>query len=134
MIQLQRADPEAVNRARAKVRELGSALVAYSGGVGSSLLLMLALEELPGRGVAVLASPPASREAEQAEARELARRLGAELVEVDTSEVELEAYVRNNPDRCFHCKEELFDTLEPVRDRLGLATLAHGASADAGVE
>ena len=105
-------------------------LIAYSGGVDSSLLLKLALEELPGRAVAVLASSPAYSEAEQAEARELARRLGAELVEVDTSEVELEAYVRNNPDRCFHCKEELFDTLEPVRARLGLATLAYGATAD----
>ena len=130
MIQLQRADPAALDRARAKVRELGSALIAYSGGVDSSLLLKLALEELPGRAVAVLASSPAYPEAEQAEARELARRLGAELVEVDTSEVELEAYARNNPDRCFHCKEELFDTLEPVRARLGLATLAYGATAD----
>ena len=130
MIQLQRADPEAIDRARLKVRELGSALIAYSGGVDSSLLLKLALEELPGRVVAVLASSPAYPEAEQAEARELARRLGAELVEVDTSEVELEAYLRNNPDRCFHCKEELFDTLEPVRERLGLATLAYGATAD----
>jgi uncharacterized protein len=130
MIQLLRADPEAVARARLKVRELGSALVAYSGGVDSSLLLKLALEELPGRVVAVLASSPAYPAAEQAEARSLARRLGAELVEVDTSEVELEAYVRNNPDRCFHCKEELFDTLEPVRERLGLATLAYGATAD----
>ena len=130
MIQLLRGDPEAVARARLKVRELGSALVAYSGGVDSSLLLKLALEELPGRVVAVLASSPAYPAAEQAEARSLAQRLGAELVEVDTSEVELEAYVRNNPDRCFHCKEELFDTLEPVRERLGLATLTYGATAD----
>jgi uncharacterized protein len=130
MIQLQRADPEALDRARTKVRELGSALIAYSGGVDSTLLLKLALEELPGRAVAVLASSPAYPEAEQAEARELARRLGAQLVEVDTSEVELEAYVRNHPDRCFHCKEELFDTLEPVRERLALATLAYGATAD----
>jgi uncharacterized protein len=130
MIQLQRSDPDAIDRARAMVRELGSALIAYSGGVDSTLLLKLALEELPGRVVAVLASSPAYPEAEQAEARELAGGLGAELVEVDTSEVELEAYVRNHPDRCFHCKEELFDTLEPVRERLGLATLAYGATAD----
>ena len=47
MIQLQRADPEALGRARDKVRGLGSALIAYSGGVDSSLLLKLALEELP---------------------------------------------------------------------------------------
>src|SRR5258708_28052115 len=128
MIQLLRGDPEAVARARLKVREMGSALGAYSGGVDSSLLLKLALEELPGRVVAVLASSPAYPAAEQAEARSLAQRLGAELVEVDTSEVELEAYVRNNPDRCFHCKEELFDTLEPVRERLALATPPYCAS------
>jgi uncharacterized protein len=130
MIQLQRSDPDAIDRARAMVRELGSALIAYSGGVDSTLLLKLALEELPGRVVAVLASSPAYPEAEQAEARELAGGLGAELVEVDTSEVELEAYVRNHPDRCFHCKEELFETLEPVRAELGLAHLAYGATAD----
>jgi pyridinium-3,5-biscarboxylic acid mononucleotide sulfurtransferase len=130
MIQLKRSDPEALGRARARVRDLGSVLIAYSGGVDSSLLLKLALEELPGCVVAVLASSPAYPEAEQAEARELARRLGAELVEVDTSEVELEAYQRNNPDRCFHCKEELFDTLEPVRERLGLGAIAYGATAD----
>jgi pyridinium-3,5-biscarboxylic acid mononucleotide sulfurtransferase len=130
VIQLQRVNPGSLDRARAIVRGMGSVLVAYSGGVDSTLLLKLALDELPGRSVAVLASSPAYPESEQEEARVLARQLAARLIEVDTSEVELEAYVRNNPDRCFHCKEELFDTLEPVRERLGLATLAYGATAD----
>ena len=105
-------------------------LVAYSGGVDSSLLLKLALEELPGNAVAVLASSPAYPESEQEEARALARDLGAELLEVTTSEVLLDAYSRNHPDRCFHCKEELFDTLEPLREKRGLAHLAYGATAD----
>ncbi|MBO0684258.1 MAG: ATP-dependent sacrificial sulfur transferase LarE [Candidatus Dormibacteraeota bacterium] len=131
MIQLDRIDDSVLQRAQEIVGSLDSVLVAYSGGVDSSLLLKLALDALgPERAVAALASSPAYPEAEQAEARSLARRLGARLVEVDTRELELEAYRRNAPDRCFHCKEELFETLEPVRKQLGLAHLAYGATAD----
>ncbi len=130
MIQLDRHDPTRLDSARGIVRELGSVLVAYSGGVDSTLLLRLALDELGDRAVAALASSPAYPESEQEEARVLARRLGARLVEVNTGEVEFEAYARNNPDRCFHCKEELFDTLEPIRRDLGLTHLAYGATAD----
>jgi len=130
MIQLDRHDASKLESARAIVRELSSVLIAYSGGVDSSLLLKLALDELGERAVAVLASSAAYPESEQEEARILARQLGARLVEVATNEVELEAYTRNNPDRCFHCKEELFETLEPVRRDLGLDLIAYGATAD----
>src|SRR5215472_137292 len=116
--------------ARRIVRGLGSVLIAYSGGVDSTLLLRLAMDELGDRAVAVLASSPAYPESEQRQARDLAREMGVRLVEVNTNEVELEEYVRNNPDRCFHCKEELFDTVEPVQRQLGLAHLAYGATAD----
>ncbi len=130
MIQLDSYDAGKLDRARALVRGLGSVLVAYSGGVDSTLLLKLALDELGPLAVAVLASSPAYPESEQHQAREIARGLGARLVEVDTHELELEAYIRNNPDRCFHCKEELFETLEPVRRELRLEHLAYGATAD----
>jgi uncharacterized protein len=130
MIQLDRFDSTKLDRARAIVRDLGSVLVAYSGGVDSTLLLKLAHDELGERAVAVLASSPAYPEAEQEEARATAARLGARLVEVTTHELELEAYTRNHPDRCFHCKEELFETLEPVRSELKLEHLAYGATAD----
>jgi len=130
MIQLDRLDSGKLDRARGIVRGLGSVLVAYSGGVDSTLLLKLALDELGGRAVAVLASSPAYPEAEQEQARQTAHALGARLVEVDTHELELEAYTRNHPDRCFHCKEELFETLEPVRRDLDLEHLAYGATAD----
>src|SRR5438093_47188 len=130
MIQLDRYDSGKLDRARAIVRDLDSVLVAFSGGVDSTLLLKLALDQRADRAVAVLASSPAYPESEQKEARAMARSLGARLVEVDTHELELEAYTRNNPDRCFHCKEELFETLEPIRVELGLQHLAYGATAD----
>src|SRR4029077_20356168 len=130
MIQLDRHDSTRLEKARGIVRDLGSVLVAYSGGVDSSLLLRLALDELGEHAVAVLASSPAYPESEQEQARGLARMLNARLVEVTTNEVELEAYQRNHPDRCFHCKEELCDPLEPIQRDLGLAHLAYGATAD----
>jgi uncharacterized protein len=131
MIQLDRHDPGRLDRARAIIRSLGSVLVAYSGGVDSTLLLRLALDELgPEQAVGALASSPAYPEEEQEQARLVARSLGARLVEVETREVELDAYRRNLPDRCFHCKEELFETLAPIQGALGLAHLAYGATAD----
>ena len=130
MIQLDTFEPGRLQGARDIVRGLGSVLVAYSGGVDSTLLLRLAMDELGGGAVAVLANSPAYPESEQSAARALAHALGARLVEVTTGEVELEEYARNNPDRCFHCKEELFDVLEPLRRELRLDHLAYGATAD----
>src|SRR5437763_17204945 len=132
MIQLDAFDANRLKTAREIVRGLGSVLVAYSGGVDSTLLLKLAMDELGEGAVAVLASSPAYPESEQQEARSLAGSMGARLVEVNTNEVELEAYARNKPDRCFHCNEELFDTLAPVQTKLGLKHRAYRATADDG--
>src|SRR3989442_13603795 len=134
MIQLDRHDASKLEDARSIVLGLSSVLVAFSGGVDSSVVLRLALDELRERAVAVLASSPAYPEAEQQEARSLAALMGARLVEVTTNEVELDAYRRNNPDRCFHCKGELLETLEPVTHDLRLSHIAYGATAATGAD
>jgi len=88
VIQLDSFDATRLRDARDIVRDLGSVLVAYSGGVDSTLLLRLAMDELGDGAVAVLASSPAYPESEQSAARELAASMGARLVEVTTDEVE----------------------------------------------
>src|SRR5260370_41159926 len=102
MIQLDSFDATRLKSARDIVRDLGSVLVAYSGGVDSTLLLKLAMDELGGGAVAVLASSPAYPESAQAAARSLARSMGMRLVEANTTETQLQAFARNNPDCCFH--------------------------------
>src|SRR5436309_16119311 len=102
MIQLDSFDAIRLDGARRLVRDLGSVLVAYSGGVDATLLLRLAMDELREGAVAVLASSAAYPESEQSAARELARPMGARLVHVTTGGGEREADARNHPDPCFH--------------------------------
>jgi uncharacterized protein len=106
--------------------------VAFSGGVDSSLLLALAVRALGvGRVVAVLGVSPSLAADERRGAHDVAAHLGVPLVEVATHEGDNPAYRRNGPDRCFHCKDELFTRIsDEVADRFGLAAVAYGENAD----
>ncbi|MBA3823456.1 MAG: ATP-dependent sacrificial sulfur transferase LarE [Ktedonobacterales bacterium] len=117
-------------RLRATVQALGSVLVAYSGGVDSALLLKVAHDELGDQALGALAISPAYDDEETAAALAVAAGMGISVVTVATHEMENPAYVANGPDRCFHCKDELFDRLAPLAAARGLAHIAYGVNRD----
>ena len=115
---------------RETVRSLGSVLVCFSGGIDSALVLAVARKELGDRAVALTAVSPSLPLSERGDAERIARELGARHVFVESHELEREGYAKNGPDRCFHCKSELYELAETSRTELGLATIANGTNQD----
>ena len=106
--------------------------VAFSGGVDSSVLLALAVRALGAdQVVAILGVSPSLGTDERLAAHRVAAVVGARIVEVQTREGDNPAYRANGPDRCFHCKDELFTRIEDeVAGAYGLAAVAYGENAD----
>lgn len=108
----------------------GSALVAFSGGVDSALVLKLAVDVLGEKAVALTAISPSVAADEAAEARALAQQLGARHVLVDSKELDDPRYAANPANRCYFCKTELYTLTGQYRERLGLAVVLDGFNAD----
>jgi uncharacterized protein len=121
---------EKLSALRASLRKLESVLVCYSGGIDSALVLAVASAELGERAVGMTAVGPSLAEADKADAARIARAVGARHEFVNSSEIERPGYVANAPDRCFHCKSELYFIAEQKRSEWGLAHLANGTNID----
>jgi uncharacterized protein len=115
---------------RETVRSLGSVLVCFSGGIDSALVLAVARKELGNGAVALTAVSPSLPLSERGDAERIALEIGARHHFVESHELDREGYAKNGPDRCFHCKSELYDIAEKLRSELGLATLANGTNQD----
>ncbi len=110
--------------------ELGSVLVCYSGGIDSAFVLAVAHSVLGERAVGMTAVSPSLSPSEKDDAARIAVKLGATHRFVDSHELERPGYVQNGPDRCFHCKSELYDIAEAKRQEWSLAVVVNGTNRD----
>jgi uncharacterized protein len=114
----------------ARLTRAGRVMVAFSGGVDSSYLAWAANEALGEDSLCVTAVSPSYPESHRLMAEEIVERFGLPHRFIETHEMESEAYTANASDRCYHCKSELFETMDKLGDELGFPVASYGVNTD----
>ena len=112
------------------IKELDSAVVAFSGGTDSTLVLKIALDILGDNVIAVTADSASLPRRELEETKKIAKQIGAKQIIMDTEETKDENYLKNPSNRCYYCKSELYSKLKIVSEELGIKNLINGTNFD----
>lgn len=119
-----------LHRLRALLTELGSVVVAYSGGIDSTFVLKVAHDQLGEKAVGITAVSPTFPLLELEAAKKVAQEIGARHETVHTDQLAIDDFVKNDADRCFHCKTDLYQLLGTVRQRKTAAYILDGTNLD----
>lgn len=129
MLEQTATDPQLL-RLEERLRELGSVVVCYSGGVDSAFVLLVAHRVLGARAVGLTAVSPSLAPSEKELAIRVAKEIGARHELVETHEIDDPNYAANPTDRCYYCKSELYDVAEKWAKDNGFAAIANGTNTD----
>lgn len=119
-----------LGRLRNLLSDMGSVLVAYSGGIDSTFVLKVAHEQLREKAVGITAVSPTFPSIELEAAKQVAREIGARHEIVQTDQLEIPEFVSNDAARCFHCKTDLYQLLETLRQSGDAAYIVDGTNLD----